>query len=890
MVIAYSRLLHLDALETSELFDDQGFAELFPVSHTVGSQPPPVEASASNSLAPVSSLFDDGIDAANLFNAPNNFPIAKQEQTSLDSISVQPALAEVQTSSLSGVDSVPVAGTEDVLDDLDFIDDSEFMAAFSSPSNVTSPQTAQTQPSAQQFVAAQPPQNRYLPQTAIPYSPPNAYAPHVASLPSNLPANVATTAVRSTSSKYEPSTAARPSTGGTSATQSPQVSVTQPAWNQPVPPSSQANRPAPKSTSSFVTAKGGYSSPYDLPPQIASKAKRPTPAPIPTPTYQRFPDVRGPLSADLHAPPPPVGPPPRAMSAQPHFPAQQNFPPPPSQPQQSNFYPPSQVASPPPQFPGQTSYAPPQVMSPPIQNTQPARSDPYAPVKPASPPVQRTPRTMLSQGQHLLSQNTAAVPASQSLNSVDQYRFAPDKSASPPAQYAPAGRNLHAPGTVVSPPYQSASSGVQQVGTGVYQQTGHPPNLAGTRYGPTQAAGPQRSVSIPQPSQRAAYLGDLPADLSASRYAPNRATSPSIHTLHPNIAQSAGVQTRNLPQYVVNPQVPPRQASQPPQPPQPHQYPGPTDTFAQHSVHHTTFVEDDPNSDLPPHFEMERDGWDQTFDPEGLIDPSEQFIDRTIQETPEPMDHRHLDALSDVSPPRPWERAASLRPQSPPKPRPFSPYDPKMASHVAPPVPPSTTGRQRSISPLAVRETPYSPKKDAPVDRAPMDRSQSYPSRKPPAHLKFPAPSSTQSARTVEDDFQSKRGGYPIVSFGFGGKLITMIPRTPHRVNIHGVAPLAVPGNITFSNVGDIVEPPAQAISFPGPLFVAGKPVKGRAKDIGTWLDASLARLETMRESPNLVEEEILQIEDKKVLIKLLRILVDNNGALDGRLASFCFG
>jgi hypothetical protein len=117
-----------------------------------------------------------------------------------------------------------------------------------------------------------------------------------------------------------------------------------------------------------------------------------------------------------------------------------------------------------------------------------------------------------------------------------------------------------------------------------------------------------------------------------------------------------------------------------------------------------------------------------------------------------------------------------------------------------------------------------------------------------------------------------------------------MIPRTPHRVNIHGVAPLAVPGNITFSNVGDIVEPPAQAISFPGPLFVAGKPVKGRAKDIGTWLDTSLARLETMRESPNLVEEEILQIEDKKVLIKLLRILVDNNGALDGRLASFCFG
>ena len=168
-----------------------------------------------------------------------------------------------------------------------------------------------------------------------------------------------------------------------------------------------------------------------------------------------------------------------------------------------------------------------------------------------------------------------------------------------------------------------------------------------------------------------------------------------------------------------------------------------------------------------------------------------------------------------------------------------------------------------------------------------MDKSQSYPSRKPPSHLKFPATSSTQSTpRTQEEDFHSKRGGYPLVSFGFGGKLVTMIPRTPHRVNIHGVAPLAVPGNITFSNLGEILEPPAQANSFPGPLFAAGKPVKGRAKDIGTWLDTNLAQLDAMRESPNLEEEDILRIEDKKVLLKLLRILVDNNGVLDGRLAA----
>ena len=126
--------------------------------------------------------------------------------------------------------------------------------------------------------------------------------------------------------------------------------------------------------------------------------------------------------------------------------------------------------------------------------------------------------------------------------------------------------------------------------------------------------------------------------------------------------------------------------------------------------------------------------------------------------------------------------------------------------------------------------------------------------------------------------------------FGFGGRMITMIPRTPHRVYVGGVVPKAVPGPLTFLSVRDVVKPPALAHEFPGPLFVANKPVKGKAKDIGKWLDDNLVLLEGMRDSLGLDEKDILKIEDRKVLLKLLKVLAEHNGALDGRYRAPCFG
>ena len=120
------------------------------------------------------------------------------------------------------------------------------------------------------------------------------------------------------------------------------------------------------------------------------------------------------------------------------------------------------------------------------------------------------------------------------------------------------------------------------------------------------------------------------------------------------------------------------------------------------------------------------------------------------------------------------------------------------------------------------------------------------------------------------------------MNFGFGGRIITMIPRPSHRVAMYGAAPLSVPGSITFSSLRDIIEPPGFASTFPGPLFSATKAVKGKGKEITKWLDDNLAQVEQARDNSRLDEQELHRLEDRKVLLKLLKLLVDNNGVLEG--------
>ena len=921
-------------MEEQDLLDDDSFAELLPSVHMVSSS----EAKGTSvDPAPVSSLFGETPDATNLFNEPGDFSIVPVTEEVVKETSPM----DMKDVSQDAANLADVPESDELLDDLDFIDDSEFMAAFGVPStSQTGPSHPQpaTQPVPQRNGSRPTSSNRYVPPqpAALPmqsqytpkethasppqsrYAPPQPYIPAAQPQPYIPPSNQSSLATRQQStsppsqpsSRYAPPSAPKP-TGTAPKLTSPQVAPTQPTWTQqsqsvrtPPRPTSQQTLPK-RMSSSFVTAKGAYSSPYDLPMDIASKPpKRHIPPPVSTQIHtgpQPPTDNRpAPLSADFRSSMSgPTGPPPRAASAQPRFPAIQ---------QQAAFLPSSQNQELPP-----SKYAPAKVSSPPLRSPRIGQqrqvSQPvYQGRREFSPPPQQ---------QYSAAGATAgpwpigspSVPAVQPAS-----MYGPGALSSPPAQTVPPS-SIYGPGHVGSPPGHSAlppagvygtrramSPLIQQdpgeipgqhkrLSSQIPPQTTSPP-ISGpsgsNRYAPGSRAAPPRSISAQPPNQPS--WRSVPARMTSpqdqslgapvqapfpTQQFPVQGTPTSVHG--PTSSQTYPSQPIQSKQSLPPPQPQTHHAAyqEPPsfQPPHDHYYP----------PFHSTHDPQNQHADLPPHFEMESGEYDQSFDdPGGLIPPPPaqpitQFDDRNVMKTPEPIDPQAGDAFDEISPPRPWERAIQQPAFSPPA-RGYSPYE---RQNSYPPasqqqhIPPSSQELQGNVTAQVTRSSASitsSSRNDIP------DKSAPYPSRKLPAHIR-----AMTAPRTHEEDFQYRRGGHPLVVFGFGGRMITMIPRTPHRVYVGGVVPKAIPGLLTFSSVRNVVEPPALAHQFPGPLFVANKPIKGKAKDIGKWLDDNLVLLEGMRDSLGLDEKDILRIEDRKVLLKLLKLLVEHNGVLDGR-------
>ena len=323
------------------------------------------------------------------------------------------------------------------------------------PQNQLTPQQTYTQPT----------QTRFTPQKMYAQPTQTQFAPQPGSQPSATPFQSAT----STSNIYTPSAAPRPGVPTVATTQSSQAHATQPTWSQPTAPRPPPPTQIPSSmSSSFVTAKGAYSSPYDLPPQITTKPKRHIPPPIPT--YQQPPqgDIRPPLSANIR-PSLSTDPPPRAASAQSHFPAhQQQY----LQPQrgvqgQSSQYAPPDVSSPPlrsPPIQGARQYDPRRVVSPPLpRSTQDRQSSQslYAPRRDFSPPLQQSPRDVKFPPPAPYTPGTAHPPH---LAQAAGQMYAPERAISPPSHRPPPGTQYQSipvsrpPPQTISPPSESVLS------------------------------------------------------------------------------------------------------------------------------------------------------------------------------------------------------------------------------------------------------------------------------------------------------------------------------------------------------------------------------------------------------------------------------------------------
>ena len=128
--------------------------------------------------------------------------------------------------------------------------------------------------------------------------------------------------------------------------------------------------------------------------------------------------------------------------------------------------------------------------------------------------------------------------------------------------------------------------------------------------------------------------------------------------------------------------------------------------------------------------------------------------------------------------------------------------------------------------------------------------------------------------------------GAPIFTWGLGGTVVTTFPKEIPRYGGGTSAPMVKrsPGEVRIQSVKELLPESEDVTKFPGPLKS-----KSKKKDVSAWLGRKLEALESQRKEPgfehSLNEDEHKRFEDKYLLWKVLRVLIDNDGRLKGPAA-----
>lgn len=123
--------------------------------------------------------------------------------------------------------------------------------------------------------------------------------------------------------------------------------------------------------------------------------------------------------------------------------------------------------------------------------------------------------------------------------------------------------------------------------------------------------------------------------------------------------------------------------------------------------------------------------------------------------------------------------------------------------------------------------------------------------------------------------------GAPIIKFGFGGSLLTSFPKHVPRYTAGQPTPRikATVGDIKSRPFSDALGQPQPDIRFPGPLRS-----KSKKKDVLGWLSAKISQVESELHASLSVGNPVDQsrLEEKILLWKVLRVLVEHDGTLNG--------
>jgi hypothetical protein len=129
--------------------------------------------------------------------------------------------------------------------------------------------------------------------------------------------------------------------------------------------------------------------------------------------------------------------------------------------------------------------------------------------------------------------------------------------------------------------------------------------------------------------------------------------------------------------------------------------------------------------------------------------------------------------------------------------------------------------------------------------------------------------------------------GHPVFTWGLGGTVVTSFPKQIPRYGGGTTAPMVKrsPGEIKIQSVKEVLPLSEDISKFPGPLKS-----KSKKKDVQAWLTRKLEALESQRTGPafehSMSEEEHKRFEERVLLWKVMHVLVENDGDLEGPAAA----
>ena len=614
------------------------------------------------------------------------------------------------------------------------------------------------------------------------------------------------------------------------------------AYNAFSPQAPQAQKPE-----SFVDKKEGYISPYDLPDVIVPRL-RGKPNNVGQTMGALPPPLRSSSTSGI-----PGGPPQAPAGTKPAMPARKQFF------EELPIAPPKQRASSamgryaPGRAPGSLGSAPISTPAPASALLRPGSYNPYAhPQTQAQAPQQVQPPSWYSPAPQPSDSAHAPAPAPPATTASSRYSPALPQSqpmyAPPPATLA-GGTIAHVPGAA-PPPVQALPAPALATGryaprpAGPPQPSGHPqtshapphPPVAQQRYATPPMPSPLSSPGAParSPDQRRSS-GEYSAALHSSRPGTAVGLPPPVMEA-PGEEDGEGEKTGSLGGLESYHPPPPVGANR--------HLPG---------LHARSTSTPPPRQPPPPQSVAQRQ-----FSPQ-------KYAPRSTESSPEAFQ----------PPPRAQTSSPGLgfgRPKIAQKPR--DPYERPSSALAHSTVPDDFLSQhQHQHQHQHQQHQPQQQQQQQPSATAPLLES-----RRESMRLDFMPPDD----ESANDELKRWQGA-PVFTWGLGG-VVTMFPVRTQRFasNLHSTVIKCSPGPVKARPLKEFLRLPDHHDGFPGPVWTGSRPQnKSKKKDIIAYMDS---RIETMDAGLMDIYDPAgrREAEEKCMLWKIVRIMVENDGAVEG--------